>query len=90
MERTRLVPLDALATDALRMHWAEQELTKTRKRDRYEDQGLVFAGQLGGMLDLDAVSKAFAAIAKTVGIKAKGVSLHSMVSFCREPIHRGR
>jgi integrase len=52
-----------------------------RTRDRYEDQGLVFGGQLGGMLDLDAVSKAFAAIAKTVGIKAKGVSLHSLRHF---------
>jgi site-specific recombinase XerD len=29
----------------------------------------------------DAVSKAFAAIAKTVGIKAKGVSLHSQRHF---------
>jgi integrase len=80
-ERTRLVPLDVLATDTLRMLWAEQELIKTRKRDRYEDQGLVFASQLGGMLDLDAASKAFAAIAKTVGIKAKGVRLHSMRHF---------
>lgn len=29
------------------------------------------------MLDLDAVSKAFSALATEVGIKAKGISLHS-------------
>ena len=48
-----------------------------RNRNRYLDQGLVFADEFGGMLDLDAVSEAFAAIAKTIGIKAKGISLHS-------------
>ncbi|HEY2476672.1 MAG TPA: site-specific integrase [Candidatus Cybelea sp.] len=76
--RTRLVPLDALATDALRRHRAGQASTKMRNHDRYHDHGPVFADELGGMLDLDSVSKAFAAIAKTVGIKAKGISLHSM------------
>lgn len=79
--RTRLVPLDPLATDALRRHRAGQVLTKMRNRDRYHDQGLVFADELGGMLDLDAVSKTFVAIAKTVCIKAKGISLHSMRHF---------
>jgi integrase len=33
------------------------------------------------MLDLDAVSKSFAAIAKRVGIKARGISLHSLRHF---------
>lgn len=79
--RTRLVPLDAMATDALRRHRAKQALTKMRNRDRYHDQGLVFADDIGAMLDLDAVSKAFAAIATAVGIKAKGVRLHSMCYF---------
>jgi hypothetical protein len=31
-----------------------------RNRDRYADQGLVFADELVGMLDFDSVSKAFA------------------------------
>jgi integrase len=79
--RTRVVPLDALATDALRRHRAGQAPTKMRNRDRYHDQGLVFADELGVMLDLDAVSKTFAAIAKTVGLKAEGISLHSMRHF---------
>jgi integrase len=52
-----------------------------RNRDCYQDQNLVFAGERGAMLDLDAVSKAFARIAKRLGIKAKGVSLHSMRHF---------
>ncbi len=37
----------------------------------------MFADEVGGMLDLDAVSKAFSALATEVGIKAKGISLHS-------------
>ncbi|HEY6486821.1 MAG TPA: hypothetical protein VIX83_10605 [Candidatus Cybelea sp.] len=56
-------------------------MTKMRNRDRYQDQGLVFADDLGAMLAVDAVSKAFAAIVKTVGIKAKGISLHSLRHF---------
>jgi integrase len=51
------------------------------RSDRYRDQGLVFAGELGAILDLDAVSKAFAKIAKALGIKAKGISLHSLRHF---------
>ena len=46
-----------------------------RNRNRYVDQDLVFAGDLGEMLDLDAVSKAFAARASTLGIKVRGISL---------------
>ncbi|HEY2476377.1 MAG TPA: tyrosine-type recombinase/integrase [Candidatus Cybelea sp.] len=79
--KTRTVKLDPLAIEALRRHRAEQAATKMRNRDRYHDQGLVFADEFGGILDLDAVSKAFAAIAKSVGIKAKGISLHSCRHF---------
>jgi integrase len=79
--RARVVPLDVLAVDALRRHRAEQNAIKMRNRDRYDEQGLVFANGLGGLLDLDAVSKAFAVIAKSVGIKAKGISLHSLRHF---------
>jgi integrase len=80
-DRTHVVPLDPLAIDALRRHRAEQAAVKMRHRDRYADQGLVFADDLGRMPDLDAVSKAFAAIATSVGIKARGVSLHSLRHF---------
>jgi integrase len=38
-------------------------------------------GELGGLLDLDAISKAFAALAGAAGIKAKGISLHSCRHF---------
>jgi integrase len=48
---------------------------------RFGRQGLAFADELGGMLDLDSVSKAFAAIAKELGIRAKGISLHSLRHF---------
>ncbi|MGB6602121.1 MAG: tyrosine-type recombinase/integrase, partial [Candidatus Cybelea sp.] len=50
-------------------------------RDRYSEQGLVFADELGGIFDLDAISKAFATLARAVGVKTKGVSLHSCRHF---------
>ncbi len=80
--RERVVPLNHLAIEALRGHRAAQREEKMRNRDRYADQGLVFADELGGMLDLDAISKAFATLARTAGIKAKGISLHSCRHFC--------
>ena len=33
-----------------------------RNRDRYFDQGLVFADEPGGIVDLDVISKAFATL----------------------------
>ncbi len=62
--RERVVPLNRLAIEALRRHRAVQREEKMRSRDRYADQGLVFADELGGMLDLDAISKAFATLAR--------------------------
>lgn len=41
----------------------------------------MFADEVGGTVNLDAVSKAFAALASEVGIKAKGISLHSCRHF---------
>lgn len=38
--------------------------------------------ELGCLLDLDAISKAFASLARTAGIKTKGISLHSCRHFC--------
>jgi integrase len=71
-----------LALAALRRHGAVQREERMLNRDRYADQGLVFADELGGLVDLDAVSKAFAAIACAAGIKTKGISLHSCRHFC--------
>jgi integrase len=41
----------------------------------------LFPGKDGALLDLDAVSKEFAAIARPIGIKVKGISLHSFRHF---------
>lgn len=79
--RERVVPLNRLAIEALRRHRAAQNEEKMRNRDRYLDQDLVFADDLGGMLDLDGISKLFAALARMAGIKTKGVSLHSCRHF---------
>jgi len=43
--------------------------------------GLIFTNKLGGTLDLDAVSKASSTLAAKTGIKAKGISLHSLRHF---------
>jgi integrase len=79
--RQRTVPLNALALAALRRHRANQAEEKMLHRDVYDDHGFVFADKLGGLLDLDAVSKAFSALASEVGIKVKGISLHSCRHF---------
>ena len=80
--RERIVPLNRLALAALRRHGAVQREERMLNRDRYADQGLVFADELGGLVDLDAVSKAFATLARAAGIKTKGISLHSCRHFC--------
>ena len=80
--RKRIGPLNRLAIAALRRHGAVQREEKMRSRDRYADQGFVFADELGGMVDLDVISKAFATLAHAAGIKAKGISLHSCRHFC--------
>jgi integrase len=79
--RERVVPLSLLAIETLRRHRSGQLEEKMRNRDRYLDGGLVFANDVGGILDLDAISKAFAAIARAAGIKVKGISLHSCRHF---------
>lgn len=79
--RERRVPLNALAIASLKTQRATQAGEKLRKRRQYVDQGLVFADPLGGLLDLDAVSKAFASLAERLGIKRRGISLHSCRHF---------
>jgi integrase len=79
--RIRTVPLSALAIASLRRHRANQAEEKMRNRKVYDDRDFVFADEVGGMLDLDAVSKAFSTLAYRLGIKSKGVSLHSCRHF---------
>jgi integrase len=79
--RQRTVPLNTLAVAALRRHRANQAEEKMFHRDVYDDQDFVFANEVGEMLDLDSVSKAFSALATDVGIKVKGISLHSCRHF---------
>lgn len=80
--RTREVPLDVDALDALRRQHARQATEKlAAPQDCYVDQGLIFADELGGMLDLDAVSKSFSAMAAKAAVKDKRFSLHSLRHF---------
>ena len=79
--RERVVPLNGLAISALKTQRASQAAEKLLKRKEYEDHGLVFADDHGRLLDLDAISKTFAALARGLGIKRKGISLHSCRHF---------
>jgi len=80
--RQRVIPLNASAVEALRRHRAVQAAEKlAAKEGTYTDQGLVFASEMGSLLDLDAVSKAFSSLLRGLGIKAKGLSLHSCRHF---------
>jgi integrase len=79
--RERVVPLNTLAISALKTQRASQAAQKLLKRKEYEDQGLVFADELGRLLELDEISKTFAALARGLGIKRKGISLHSCRHF---------
>ncbi len=80
-DRQRTVPLSTLAIAVLRRHRANQAEEKMFHRDVYDDQNFVFADKVGRLLDLDAVSKAFSTLAYEVGIKVKGISLHSCRHF---------
>ncbi len=79
--RERTIPLSSLAIAVLKTHRASQAADKLLKGPEYEDRGLVFADGNGGLLNLDSVSKGFALLARTIGIKKKGISLHSCRHF---------
>jgi integrase len=70
----RTLKLDADTVVIIRDHLAQQRVRPIRG-------ALLFPGEGGGLLDLDAVSKEFAAIARRIGIKVKGISLHSFRHF---------
>ena len=80
--RERALPLSPLAAEALRRLKVSQAADKLAAPEgAYQDRGFVFADELGRLLDLDSVSKAFSALASRLGIKSKGISLHSCRHF---------
>lgn len=80
--RTREVPLSDAALEALRRQRISQAAKKLAAQEgTYIDRGFVFANEVGGWLDLDAVGKAFSALLRDLGIKARGLSLHSCRHF---------
>ena len=80
--RERVVPLNAPAVEALLRQRASQAADKLAAEEgTYNDRGLVFADEVGQWLNLDAVSKAFSATLRNLGLKEKGVSLHSPRHF---------
>ncbi|MGH7737323.1 MAG: tyrosine-type recombinase/integrase [Candidatus Tyrphobacter sp.] len=81
--KERVVPLGSAAVEALkRQHAMQAKVRLVAKEGEYDEAAdLVFADDHGRPLDLDKVSKAFAALASSLGIKAKGISLHSLRHF---------
>jgi integrase len=79
--RERTIPLSILAIATLKSHRASQAAEKLLKGGEYEDAGFVFADGLGRLLNPDSVSKGFTALARAIGIKSKGISLHSCRHF---------
>jgi hypothetical protein len=62
-------------SNALRRQRARQATEKlAAPQSCYVDPGFVFADELGSMLDLDAVTKAIAAITAKAGVKGKSYS----------------
>jgi hypothetical protein len=66
-----LSPKDRAQLVAWILHQAEEKMLHLVV---YDNQHFVFANEVGEMLDLDSVSKAFSALATEVGIKVKGIS----------------
>jgi integrase len=81
--RERVVPVGTAAIEALKRQRAPQAAVRLAAKEGTYDEAadLVFADDHGKPLDLDKVSKAFAALASSLGIKTKGISLHSFRHF---------
>lgn len=81
--RERVVPLSDAAVEALKRQRVLQNAVRLAANPGTYDEAadFVFADDHGKPLDLDRVSKAFSAIASSLGIKSKGVSLHSLRHF---------
>lgn len=72
---TRTISLPQLAVEALTAHKAEQARLRLAMGPAYHDQGLVFAKPDGGPMRPDALSQAFRALVKRLGL---GVRLHGL------------
>jgi integrase len=73
--RARRVPLEASVVDALRRLRALQAAEKLKAGALYLDRGFVFADELGAAINLDTITKAFASVARRLGLR--GLTLHS-------------
>ena len=72
----RGIALDLHTISILRQHRAAQNHSILRLGGAYQDQGLVFSGQLGGPMDLDDLSHQFTRIAARAG--HSGITLHGL------------
>jgi integrase len=74
-DRERPVPLSPAALDVLRAIRVRQAHDQLSAGALYRDEGFVFADELGGAYTPEAATKAFAKVARALGID--GITLHS-------------
>lgn len=84
----RDVPLFDTTAEMLLQHKAEQDRQKAEMKDCYDDQGYVFANELGQPYDPNYVTMWFRTIAKELGME--GIGLHSLRhTYASEMIRAG-
>ena len=72
----RGIALDPATVDVLRSHQGRQLLHKAELKEVYQDNGLVFSGPLGGLLDPSVLTRNFQTLARKAGYA--GVRLHDL------------
>jgi integrase len=72
----RGIALDAGTVDMLRAHRGRQVLNQVELLGAFQDNGLVFPGPLGGVLDSSVVTRNFKKLARQVGYA--GMRLHDL------------
>lgn len=75
----RVIDLDEDTVTVLRVHQGQQLLHKARLDGAFQDQGLVFPGQLGGPLNPMALTRTYQSFAKRVGLA--GARVHDLRHF---------
>lgn len=83
----RTVPLNSIAYRALREHKKQQNEEKLRLGDAYNNQGFVFANELGGPIEPRNLERSFYRIINRTGLK---INLHGLRhTFASRLIEKG-
>jgi integrase len=79
----RTVKLTQRAVEALRSHSARQAGEKLKAGPLYADEGLVFAGEAGGLLNPSNVrQRSFLPLLERAGLAGQGITFHDLRHTC--------